>query len=377
MGDGENAEEDELQQKPVRRGRSSGGREDLTSAFGTSKTNGKGKGKIGSGTLKAGQDQSTPKKRGRHAASRVDEKAEEAVVEKASPKRRGRLSFRRVEAYDKGAEAVKESKSLRRGRSSNTEAELRGIAESEGQLSDVRKKPGRRPAAEKEAQTAVEEADEDPIAPPKRRRPAQRIKVKPPLNELVDDNSTRQKKRKRRSGAEILEAETLALTATEDYAKGRTPLPVAEPEAPSNGDQERGRKHTRRSDVQPTASLPADHQERGPTRTYRSIAELQELTMAGPSKQSKLSLQRDQRVEVEAASSKRVSNRSGLKKGVKPAIEKRTKSMITRSIASAAPEPEQTRKKISQQQSQDDAKLRKQKDVESECSYFLFTIFMF
>jgi hypothetical protein len=362
--DGENADEDELHEKPVRRGRSSGGREELLGAAGSSKITGKsGRGKEKS-TQEARDAQSAPKKRGRPAAVQVEEPAEVA-------------------------ELSKQSQPQRRGRSSNTEGEVRAVAELAAQVQDTPKKRGRRPAAEKEVKTAVEEADEDPIAPPKRRRRTKAVEAEPPVDELTDDNSARQKKKKRRSGAEILEAGALALTATEDHARGRTRLPLVDQEevVSAKDGQARGRKRLRRSDAQ-IAELqpsPVDREVRGGPRTRRSDADLSEEAMAGRSKQSKRSRQRDQRNEVEAASSKVLSNSSGPKKGVKAAIEKRIKSgggsaaaeqsqrskkRISSSIPGGAEKvvlrPSLTWKQSSKRQAQEEPESRKSKEVESK-----------
>jgi hypothetical protein len=391
LRDGENVE-DELQEKPVRRGRSSGDRDELLGGLGTSKV--RGKAKKGKSSQGLRESQSSPKKRGKPAAGQAEEQVEETIVEKAPLRKRGKPSVGRVEETAKEAEPVKESKSLRRGRSSNTEAEVRAGTESTAQAPDVPKRRGRRPAADKGVEPPVEGADEDPIAPPKRRWPAKRVEAEPPIDDFADDNSTRQKKKKRRSGAEILEAEYLALTTTEDYAKGRTQVPVTEPRtAPFTDDQKRHRKRIRRSDAQledvlPRASLPVDHQERGRTRTRRSDAELQDVAVARPSKQWKRSQQRDQSVQVEVASSKLVSGLSGLKNGVKPALEKhaksargstvaeqsqnikkRTRSSVTGGVPSVVSEPARTRKKGPKRQSEEEPKSHKHKNVESKFSY--------
>jgi len=360
---GENAEEDELQGKPVRRERSSGGREELIGAAGTSKITGRSGRSKEKATQDAGDDQSSPKKRGRPAAVQVGER-------------------------DEVAEPSKQSKSQRRGRWSNTETEVRAVAKSTAQVQDSAKKRKRRTGAEKEIETAVEEADEDPIAPPKRRRPVKTTDAEPPVDELVGDNSARQKKKKRRSGAEILAAEALALTTTKDYAKSRTRLPiVAQEEVVPSKNVQGGRKGLRHSDAQLVELQPSpeDYQERGRLPTRRSDADLQEVAMAGPSKQLKRVHQRDPRVEVEAASSRLQSNRSGPKKGDNHTVKKRakssggstaakrsqkskkrTRSSITGAVEKAVPETPQIRKQGPNRQSLEEPKIRKRKEVESK-----------
>jgi hypothetical protein len=384
--DGENGEEDELQEKPVRRGRSSGSGEELLCGTGSSRAAKKVEGRKGKGVQEVTEDRSAPKKRGRPAAAQVEGQAEEDVVEQLVAKRKGRPSVRRIEEHDEVAEPSKQSKSLRRGRSSNTEAEVRAITES-GQ-NGIPKRSRRRPATEMEAEAEIEEPDEDPIAPQKCRRPAQRLEADHLEDEMDDSNPRREKKKKRRSGVEIFEAEALALTTTDEYAKGR-PRTKPRTVVASRDDEEQGKARTRQSniqDIRPTASSTVDQQDRGRARTRRSDAELQEETMAGPSKRSKPSRQRGQRVVVEAASSKLQSNRSGPKKGVQPVLEKRTKSARgsaaieqpqkskkrTRSSIEGAVErpvlePPKSRKKGSERQIEEEAQSRKRKHVESKC----------
>lgn len=384
--DGENGEEDELQEKPVRRGRSSGGGEELLRGSEISRGSKKVSTKKGEVAQETTED--APKKRGRPSAAQVEEEAEEPVVEKAAAKRKGRRSVGKVNEPVEVEEAAKQSNSPRRKRSSNTKAELRTITKSVPD--DAPKRRGRRLAAERVLEAEVEELDEDPIAPQKRRRPAQRAEVDHPQDELDDSNPKKEKKNKSRSGVDVLEAEALALTTTEDHAKGE-PRTKPSSGAASRDDEERGRKRARRSEahtqnVRPTASLIADQQGGGRARTRQLDAELQEAATAGPSKQGKRSRHRDQRVEVEAASSKLQRNHSGPKKGLKTSHEKRTKSgtgsglveqsrnskrrtrfSIEGTVAEAVAEPSQAHNKGSKKQAQEETQSRKRKNVERKC----------
>jgi hypothetical protein len=391
--EGENGEEDELQEKPVRRGRSSGGGEELLGGEGGSRAAQRAEGKKGKGAHEATEEQSAPKKRGRAAAAQADEQVQETMAEKSAAKRGKRPSGGRVEEPVEAVKSSKQSKSARRGRSSNTGAEVRAGTESASQR-DIIKKRKVRPAAEKEIEIEAEETDEDPIAPQRRRQPAKKAEAEAPIDELVDDESSGQKKKKktkRRSGAEILEAEALALTTTEDYAKGRAqpPIPTPGAVAPFTDDHHRGRKRTRHpdaniQDVQPAASSTIDYQERGRARTHRSKIEPEEADMAKRLKKSYGSRQRDQRVEAEAASSR--LQRSGPEKGAKPALETRTKpaggstaaeqpqkakkrirSSIKEVVERSAPEPSNAHKKGSKEQTQEEKQPRKRKNLEREC----------
>jgi hypothetical protein len=393
LRNGENGEEDELHEKPARRGRSSGGREDLRSTGEGSRVAEKAQAKKATSTQGTREDVSAPKRRGRPPAVPVDE-LEDTVAEKVPATKKGRPSTGKFGAPMDTGEPPKQSRSARRGRLSHTEVEVRDVVKHAAQVPDTPKKRGRRPAAEKDVHL---EADEDLIAPPKRRRIPKQAEPESPDDELVNENSTREEKKKRRSGDEILEAEMAALTTTEDYAKGRAP--IAKQVLPSTLDHDRGRKRTRHSDahaeeVHPTASSIVDQQERGPPRKHPSDAELRGAAMAGLSKQSKQSKQgrqRDQRAEVEAASSKLQSHRSGTRKGVKPAVEKRaksskgsvaaehprpkkrTRSSIEGVVAEKALESSKTLKKGSKRYSQEETQTRKRKDVESEFSITCFS----
>lgn len=366
-------------------GRTSGGGE------GGSRAAKRAEGKKGKGAQEAAEEQSAPKKRGRATAALVDEQVQETMAEKSAAKRKKRPSGGRVEELVEVVKSSKQSKSVRRGRSSNTGAEVKPDTESAAQR-DIAKKRKVRPAAEREIEIEAEEPDEDPIAPQKRRQPAKRAEAEAPIDELVDDESSGQKKNKikRRSGAEILEAEALALTTTEDYAKGRRRPPIPKPGAvaPFTDDHDRGRKRTRHpdaniQDVQPAASSTVDYQERGRARTRRSNIGPKEADMAKRPKKSNSSHQRDQRVEVEAASSK--LQRSGPEKGAKPAVEKRTtstrgstaaeqpqkskkrtRSSIEGVVKRSAPEPSNAHKKGSKGQTQEEKQPRKWKDLERE-----------
>ena len=393
-GDGENGEEDELQEKLVRRGRSSGGGEELLRGSENSRGSKKVSKKKGKVAQETTGDPSAPKKRGRPFAAQVEEQAEEPVVEKAAAKRKGRRSVGRVDEPVEVEEAAKQSNSPRRKRSSNPTAEMRTITKNVPD--DVPKRRGRHPAAEQEIGAEVEEFDEDPIAPQKRRRPVQRAEADHTQDELDDSNPKKEKKNKSRSGVDVLEAESLALTTTEDYTKGKSRTKPSSGVA-SRDDEKRGRKRTRRSeayiqDVRPTASSIADQQEGGQIRTRHQDAQLQEAATAGSSKQAKHSRHRDQRVEVEATSSNLQRNHSGPEKGVKTSHEKRTKSItssglveqsrnskrrtrfsIEGTVAEAVAEPSQAHNKGSKKQAQEETQSRKRKNVESECLVpFLF-----
>ncbi len=384
--DGENGEEDELQEKPVRRGRRSGGGEELPRGSEISKGSKKVSKKKGKVAQETTEDPSAPKKRGRPSAVQVEEQAEEPVPDKAVAKRKGNRSVGRIDDPLEIEEAAKLWNLPRRKRSSNTKAELRTITKSV--LDDTPKRRGKRAAAEREIEAEVEELDEDPIAPQKRRRVAQRAEVDHPQDELNDSNPKKGKKNKIQSGVDILQAEALALATTEDYAKGKQRTKPSSGAA-SRDNEERGRKRTRRSeahiqDVRATTSSIADQQEVGRVRTPQLDAELQEA--AGPSKQGKRSRHRDQRVQVQAASSKLQRNHSGPKKEVKISHEKRPKSAtgsglveqsqnskrrtrfsIEGTVAEAVAEPSQAPNKGSKKQAEEETQSRKRKNVGSKC----------
>jgi hypothetical protein len=387
--EGENGEEDELQAKPVRRGRSSGSREELLAGDESSSAAKKAEKRKERG---AQEDSDDRWKRQRSVAAELGQPAEETVVEKPLAKGKGRLSGGRIEEPLGDTKSSKRMKSMRRGKSSNTEAEVAAATESASQR-DIAKKSKGRPAAEKEIETEVDESDEDLIAPQDRRRTGTRVEVESPADELMDDNPRKEKKKKRRSGAEILEAESLALTTTEDYAKGRPQFPIhkAGTVVPSTDDHDRGRKRTRHSDAntqdnQVAASSPADHQENGQALTRRSDIESSEADIAKLSKKTNRSRHRDQRVETETAFLR--LQRLGPKKVPKPGVEKRkkagsgstaveqsqtsknrTRSSIDGVVESLAPESSKAQKKVSKRQGQEQNPSRKRKDVESE--YFV------
>ena len=384
--DGENGEEDELQQKPMRRGKSSGAREELLGGDGSSRAAKKVEAKKGKAAQDANEDSSAPKKGRRPASAQEEEQVEETVVEKSLAKRRGRPSAGRAEDSHEPAGTSKRSKSQRRGRPSNTEAEV--LAAAQPATRDVGQKRSRHPASEKEVDAEVEEDDEDPIAPQKRRLPRKRADAEDPIDELVGCDP--KKKKKRRSGVEMLEAEAFALTTTEDYSKGR-PRPAISKIVPPPDDQERGRKRTRHSDVhtkdiRPAISSIIEQQATGQARTRQSDTDIQEVAMAGPSKTSKNNSHRDQLVEVETATSR--LQRSGPKKGAKPVIEKqkkpakgssaaeqsqrtkkRTRSSNEKAVERVIPEPSKIHKKAPNRRSQEDNQSRKRKGVDGQ--YFI------
>jgi hypothetical protein len=383
--DSENRDEDELQEKPVRRGRSSDGREELLGGDGSSRVAKKAEVMKGKGAQEVNEDQSAPRN-GRKAATAHDkEQVGDTAVEKPLAKRRGRPSAGALEEIAEAAGSSKQSNPQRRRRPWNTEAEKKAVTGIAVPAQNAANKHSRLPAAEHVVEAEVEEPDEDPIVQQKRPLQRSRADVNDPVDELVDSNFGEEKKKKRRSGVEILEAEALALTTTEDYAKVRPRPPTTK--VPSTDDRERGRKRTRHSDVhsqdvRPAASSIVEKREKGRARTRLSDAELQGSTMAGPSNTTKISRHRDQRVGVEVASSR--LRHSGPNKDAK-SVEKRTKSTKGSSVTEPSQttkkwtrpsngeavervilKPSEAHKKVSKNQSQEENQPRKRKGIESE-----------
>ena len=375
---GENVEEDEIQQKPMRRRRSSVGREELSGADGNSGAAKKVEVKKRKAVQEVNEELSVPKKGRRPASAQQEESAEDSLAEQRPITRKVRPSTVRAEVSRKVAGTLKQSKAQRRGRSSNTEAEV--LADTQPAPQVVEQKRGRRPAAEKGVEFEVEEDDDDPIAPQQRRLPRKRPDADQPFG-----GSDPMRKKKRRSGVEMLEAEALALTTTEDYSKGRPRHAISKLVRPLD-DQERGRKRTRHpgvqtQDVRLATSSRIEQQGKGRAHARQSDTDLREVAMAGLSKPLKNNSHKDQRVEVETASSR--LQRSGPKKGVKPVVEKRTKSAKvasgteqsqrnkkrTRSSNEEAVErvilePSKVHKKASKRRSQEDNRSRKRKGVD-------------
>ncbi len=367
-------------EKPMRRGRSSGGKAEFIGMAETVQAGKEAK------TVQA--EEMIPKKRGRPTANQVDELAEEPIVLKrlsrllaaqieevveekrlneALPKKRGRPAV--VQADELARE--EDAKSIvpkRRGRTSVGRVE----DQPDELVDEVPRETAPKKKAHHTATSSVEQLKEgSPKVPEKLGRPSvsqpdqlalftaipvmqvqkpSKNRVRPAAVETAADVAAEEldtkKRRKRMSDVEILEQQSANFADTTTPIRGRTrtrPSDVTKSEPSNPKGQERGKKRTRQSNVQTEvidgpSSSKMERKDKGKRSTGRSGAELDEgipqPLAKGASKAIKPS-RRSEVIEVEVASSKLTKGRGD--KRAKPSANAALKAASKASINSSAP----------------------------------------
>lgn len=350
----------------------------------------------------ASAEEPRPKKRGRPTAVQAeqqDEVSDEPAVEELVPKRRGRPSASRAkEATEPAPVAIKQRS--RRGRQSDTEAEVRAAVEevvpgdtelrkqqrraivgkatghadvqqTEGQ--EGSRMPGRRPVLEQSAENLDKRPAEVDDVPKKRGRRPLEAATSGNSEELVVPVAT--SKRTGRSDADALHQGTTSAT-NDELERGRPRTrrsdvstreqELNEPRVSSKED--RGRRRTRLSDVQsqpvPASSAMDTRQETGRKSNNRTQATT---------------------VDVEAASSKLTKAASGSRKvgraaASKPSKEQDSNKTKNRSQPSSSSlqehEASKSSRKASKRISEPEPPARKRKELESGFSVSVqFTLY--
>jgi hypothetical protein len=406
-----NAEDELVLEKPRRRTRNSATEGELRAVSGTS-TSSQDVRRRGVKTSKAqvedksaeSEVQAIPKKRGRRKVQ-VEEEIESAEAIPKDPARiqeelpgeqialkKRRRPISRVEEIETQEEPVRESKSLRRGRASNTGLDVQAHDE-EPVREKASKKRGRKSDAEivlPGGVTQLQMTEND-----KSKRRTRRLDVGSQEIELPGLRDVQQRGREpaRQLGRDTLAPEFPASASAEqergrrltrlsdvgvasprpDY-RGKTrkrppqsnterPEPAA-PAAAKDG-QDRGRKRTRLSDAELEGVPRPDYREKR-KRTRQSDSDLEKpKEIADPSpkendggKGRKTVSRRDANMEVKAASSKFSKARNGSKNLAKPSKKSGAKVVSS--------DPSQDRAKKSKHPSQIIPSKRQSKHVESK-----------